>query len=290
VPDCETLTELKVNGKRVVSVAAAGCRRLTKLDCTDTSIRHLPDFALSEVSSLSEVLLPTTLRSVGSYAFRRCSNLDLPMPPGLKRIGKLAFDGTSLREVVLPRTLTKLGSGAFTNCGELVSIDMSATSLYKLEDAICCTARRLATVKLPATLRVIHAYAFCRCTSLMHFPWVEIPGLVRLGEFAFESSRLSSVELPAALKWIGARAFANCNWLKRADLGKCRGLRLTRLVKSSDISQGPFADCARLSEVVLPPGLGTTVHLRALGLSGFHFVRSGEAGDVFRAPSHAQPA
>ena len=292
LPECETLTELKVNGKRVVSVAATGCNRLTKLDCTDTSIRHLPDYALFEVPSLSEVLLPTTLRRVGHFAFAGCSKLEvLAMPPLVERIGHLAFSGTSIRDMVLPRTLRKLGPGAFYDCVKLVLIDMSATALYTLEESLCCESPSLATVKLPATLRSIRQFAFKSCTSLMDFSWGDIPGLERLGNYAFQGSGLSSVELPAALKTIGARVFAGCERLERADLGKCVGLEWTRLVKSSrsDISQGAFADCDRLSEVVLPPGLGTTVHLRAPGLRGFHFIRSGESGDVFRAPDPPPP-
>ncbi|MCB5733792.1 leucine-rich repeat domain-containing protein, partial [Streptococcus sp. MSK15_114] len=65
-------------------------------------------------SSLSEVVLPSTLRKIGNYAFSGTQLTKLTLPEGVTEIGVGAFSGSSLKEVVLPSTLTKIDYSAFS--------------------------------------------------------------------------------------------------------------------------------------------------------------------------------
>ena len=82
-------------------------------------------------AQLREIVLPSTLKKIGSDAFLRCSQLaSVVFPEGLEEIGTHAFAGCrSLTTVVLPSTLRELGEAAFSYCRALkeVAIPGSAT-------------------------------------------------------------------------------------------------------------------------------------------------------------------
>ncbi len=78
---------------------------------------ELPDFALYECASLTELSLPDTLQSVGGRALAGCTALcRLTLPQGCTEIGDAACAGcTALAEVQMPAGM-KIGKNAFLGC------------------------------------------------------------------------------------------------------------------------------------------------------------------------------
>lgn len=65
--------------------------------------------------NMTEVCLPSTLKVLGSSAFKNANLTEVILPEGLERIERGAFSHcTELQKVVLPSTLTYIGSSAFS--------------------------------------------------------------------------------------------------------------------------------------------------------------------------------
>lgn len=81
----------------------------------------LSDGCFENCESLTSVVLPETLESIGKHAFRDCSALrGIEIPASVKRIGIEAFQGcTALEAVCLSDSLEYIGPGAFGECNQL---------------------------------------------------------------------------------------------------------------------------------------------------------------------------
>ena len=74
---------------------------------------------------LTEITLPSTLKSIEEMAFFRCSINALELPENLTFIGKDAFSYcTAIKEVTIPATVTEIGEYAFYSCTNLLSVTM----------------------------------------------------------------------------------------------------------------------------------------------------------------------
>ena len=141
--------------------------------------------------ALEEVVIPTTVTTVGSYAFLNCSNLTkADLNEGITAIGYEAFQGcVSLESIKLPSTLKTLTRRAYANCSSLtvVTIPKSVTSTNdgwtsgvfpgcdnlkkvifedgttKIPDEILCNTPALEEVYLPNTVTQIGRYSFYNC-------------------------------------------------------------------------------------------------------------------------------
>ena len=74
--------------------------------------------------SLTDIVIPDSVTSIGDKAFYRCSSLtSFVIPNGMTRIGNGAFLGcSSLKEVAIPNSVTSIGDGAFASCRSLSNI------------------------------------------------------------------------------------------------------------------------------------------------------------------------
>jgi hypothetical protein len=68
--------------------------------------------------------LPSTLTSIGSYAFADCSGLtSVTIPGSVTSIGSYAFYACSgLTSVTIPGSVTSIGEYAFAGCSNLISV------------------------------------------------------------------------------------------------------------------------------------------------------------------------
>ena len=129
--------------------------------------------AFSGCTSLTSVSLPTTLKTIDSYAFENCAITTLTIPEGVETVDTAAFrNNDNLTSVSLPSTLTRIGTtssgtaGAFAGCAKLKTVIFSegnkdlSIGYYTFEN---CS--NLVTVHLPLNLVSIKTYAFNGSTS-----------------------------------------------------------------------------------------------------------------------------
>ena len=200
--------------------------------------------------SLSEIVIPNSVTSIGDLAFSFCSSLaEVVIPNSVVCIngnpfwywnGKLeclspsfvyennilfnkdksriiSFRNQNLTSYVIPNNVTSIGDRAFSFCSSL------------------------AEVVIPNSVTRIGDSAFESCSSLAE---VVIPNSVtRIGDSAFEScSSLAEVIIPDSITGIGDHTFSLCKSLAEVIIPN----------SVTNIGKGAFQLCSSLAEVVIP--------------------------------------
>ena len=82
----------------------------------------------SSRSSITSIVLPSGLVTIGNNAFNGCSNLtSVNIPNTVATIGQSAFMGcTSLGSIVLPASVTNISGAAFSGCSSLTSVTLNS--------------------------------------------------------------------------------------------------------------------------------------------------------------------
>nr|AGS53204.1 cell surface protein [uncultured bacterium contig00093] len=117
----------------------------------------------------TSLTLPSTLTSIGTFAFSSCRGLtSLTLPEGLTRIGNYAFlDCRGLTSLTLPSTLTSIGTQAFGDCSGLtgtLTIPEGVTSIGSSAFYYC--SGLTGSLTIPASVTSIGDYAFSGCSGL----------------------------------------------------------------------------------------------------------------------------
>lgn len=218
-------------------------------------VTRVGDYAFREMESVTSVTFPSTLKSVGDYAFSQVSIAELTIPADWESLGEYAFNGCcELLTVTIPSNtkLTSIPKGAFCYCGKLSSVNLpdKITSIgveaFREDGALVLTA-------LPANLKTLGDYAFGNCTSLTT---IDLGNkLETIGSGAFrECTNITSFTFPSTLKTIGDWAFsetaitsldlpAGVTTIENAAFNQCHGLTSIDLSFSGNISIGESAFC-----------------------------------------------
>ncbi len=181
------------------------------------------EYAFNGCTSLSSIVLPEGLQSIGESAFSGCKSLSsIVLPEGLQSIGESAFSGcTSLSSIVLLEGLQSIGDRAFENCTSLSSIVLPE-GLQSIGDRAFYNCTSLSSIVLLEGLQSIRGYAFYNCTSLSSIVLPE--GLQSIWQSAFENcTSLSFIVLPEGLQSIWEFAFSGCTSLSYVVVPKSLG-------------------------------------------------------------------
>ncbi len=170
-----------------------------------------------EGKSITEVIIPEGVKTIGAYAFAEMTGLQrVVLPSTLERIDQGAFYGcTSLREVQGLESVKFINQNAFANSGLSGSITLS--NVVAIADHSFRNCASLTHVTLSANTQSVGAYAFAGAKSLAS---VTIPAeKIKLGQRAFKDcAALTSISINAAV--IPAGAFDGCERLTSVTLGK----------------------------------------------------------------------
>lgn len=166
------------------------CYNLKKADLSKTKITKLPASTFV-YAGIEEVLLPVTLKEIGSQAFLKTSQLKtIEIPENVSTIGQEAFRESGITTVKLPNGVTNIASRAFYYCPELTEIVTYGTMSNDDPNAM------------------IHAYCLEGCPQLTRF---EIPQSIRiLGQGLLGGNRkVTQLTIPANVTQINFSAFNN---------------------------------------------------------------------------------
>ena len=196
------------------------------LDLTDAVITEIPDRQLSYNSHsdsyafLHIVKLPTTLKTIGSEAFRGTLLDEMTFPEGLETIGDYAFSYTRIREAILPASLTKFKTN---NNG----------SGYAFADN-----QSLTTISFPASVVTIPSGTFNECNHLQPF---QIPeGITTIGNSAFQGCWEFDTAIPTTVTSIGSSGF------------RATGLSSVVIGENVTMKDYAFANCGHLTTAEFP--------------------------------------
>ena len=175
--------------------------------------RIICDSAFGNCDSLSEIVIPSSVTSIGDSAFYGCYSLsEIVIPSSVTSIGDGAFSSCdSLSEIVIPSSVTNVGNGAFSFCSSLseIVIPSSVTSIGKGVFSGCSS---LSEIVIPSSVTSIGDSAFSGCDSLSE---IVIPSSVTsIGDHAFFCCRsLFEIVIPSSVTSIGKGAFSyNCKF------------------------------------------------------------------------------
>ncbi|MDR0859293.1 MAG: leucine-rich repeat protein [Oscillospiraceae bacterium] len=167
---------------------------LTEIIIPD-SVRVIANYAFAEAALLKSVVIPDSVESIGDGVFFDCDSLqNVKLPSTLEMITHNMFqDCDSLTEISIPETVTKLGNDAFFSCVNLESI-IIPSKVKEIPWSCFELCRKLTKVDLPYGLETIGEDAFARTESLSS---IVIPTTVKkIGMSAFFGSGLEELVIP----------------------------------------------------------------------------------------------
>ena len=182
--------------------------------------RIICNYAFSDCSSLSNIVIPDSVTDIGDYVFFHCRSLsNIVIPDSVTDIGEGAFsDCRSLSNIVIPNSVTDIGEGAFSGCSSLSNI-VIPDCVTDIGDYAFFHCSSLSNIVIPDSVTDIGDYAFSYCSSLSN---IVIPDSVTdIGNFAFSRCcSLLEIVIPSSVTSIGNRAFSRCSSLKYISIPK----------------------------------------------------------------------
>ena len=159
------------------------------------------------ISGCKNTLIPTSVTSIGTYAFYGCSSLtSITIPEGVTSIGERAFlNCSSLTSVTIPESVTSIGYGAFHGCTGLTE------PVYTSKLFAYLPVSYQGEYVIPSNIETICGGAFHFCSGLTS---VSIPeSVTSIGAYAFDGCSMASVTIPSSVASIGDCAFDGCSIL-----------------------------------------------------------------------------
>ncbi len=259
--------------------------------------KRLDYFEELNASGASRIEIPEGMTVIDNNAFKNNSKLkEVILPSTLKSIGISAFEGTSLSKIELPSSLTYIGENAFANIKTLTeitipkSVESASYAFYGdvnlkkviFEDGIVTIPPRvlhntgIEEIVLPSSVKTIGSYAFSNSKSLEKINLLD--GVRQIEEGAFSGdSKLSVVELPETLTEISRYVFSDTPSLTHINLPSGitniregaftnSGLLSITLPKElTEIGRSAFSG-THLSEIYFPK------QLNYLGINAFSYI------------------
>jgi len=153
------------------------------------------------ISACKTAFIPTSVTSIGDYAFANCRGLtSLTIPNSVTHIGDEAFFYCyRLTSLTIPSSVTSLGVNPFLDCDGLKTIIVEAGNpSYDSRDSCNAIIETVSNTLISACYNTI------------------IPSSVTsIGEWAFgRLNQLVSITIPSSITSIGDNAFYGCDYLK----------------------------------------------------------------------------
>ena len=251
----------------------------------------ISDFAFENCESLTEVVIPASVTSIGTTAFTYCSNSSLTeimvdennanyssidgnlynkdattliqyakgktdasftIPNSVTSIDWRAFyNCEGLTKVVIGGGVTSIGIGAFMECGSLTEVVIPASVTSIGYDAFY-KCSSLTEVVIPDSVTSIGQETFRGCTSLTSVVIGNSVTSIGMSSF-FDCISLTSVVIGNSVTSIGMSSFFDCISLTSVVIGN----------SVTSIDDYAFYGCDGLTEVVIPDSVMSIGILRS---------------------------
>ena len=164
--DCTNLTSVTLSGTlQKIGYRSFAGSALAHL-VLPASMREIGSSAFEDCHQLRNVQFNTGLQNIKDHAFKNSGLVSLEFSNDLKEIGEWAFEGcVSLKAVQIPPSVTSLGMGAFYHCIALESV-VIPTTLTNFNDRTFNGCRNLSAVY----------YLGSSCPSLGQYTFADVSG------------------------------------------------------------------------------------------------------------------
>lgn len=140
----------------------------------------------------NSVMLPSSLRVIGSGAFAGSAIRTIEIPQGVTTIHDMAFSGCrNLSTIQLPASVRTIGEQTFRGCTSLANASLENTAVETIPYQAFAGCTALASISLPSTVRYVADEAFLD-TAPSHTANI-IPASAKVGNYVFAHNANASV-------------------------------------------------------------------------------------------------
>ena len=207
---------------------------------------YIGQFAFYNLDYITEITIPKSVTSWGTYAFANCSALTtLNLEEGLTSIGGYAFYYClGLTEITIPSSVTSWGTYSFYYNTAITKINLTE-GLTTLGGYAFANLTGLTEVTLPASLENWGTYTFTACTSLVTVNMTE--NIKAIGSYAFNGcTGIETINFKGTSTLIGSYAFNGCTKLNSVTN-----------ISAQTVDQYAFNGCTALTTVTFVDGVET---------------------------------
>ena len=242
----------------IADYAFSGVTGLKTVTFTGENLTTIGEYAFKN-SSISEISLPSKVKTIKYQAFKNCANLtNITLPEGLQEINAEAFEAEKPvagdTTVVIKGKNFQAGYSIFSgrNLSNVTLPEGMVTLPSIFNNAIFTPGYVLS---IPASVTTIADYAFSGVTGLKTVTF-NGENLTTIGESAFKNSSITEISLPSKVKTLKYEAFSNCRSLEKVYLG----------ANISDMGYRVFGECELAYFIITGSGKNTYNALIAQGI------------------------
>lgn len=256
-------------GNGYPSILASNSNSVTSIIIPD-SVTSIGDYSFFQCFSLNSITIPYSVTTIGAYAFANSSSSpfgtimqlsSIAIPDSVTNIGEKAFYGcTKLTNVTIGNGVTSIGAGAFGGCSSLTSMTLPNS------------VRTLGFFDESGGSPDLGVFAFCSNLTSINIG----NGVTIIGKNSFLGClSLTSIAIPSSVTVIGNSAFSGCSSLISINIpnsvtiiggyvfGNCTSL--TSIDIGNGVTSIPsymFYGCLSLSSITIPSSV-TSVGVEA---------------------------
>lgn len=208
---------------------------------TDDALTIVKYKGTASVVNLTAVFQGKTIVAIGQDTFRYNNLTEVILPDTVKTIGTCAFqDCKLLRTVKGAGNVTQIGENAFRRCEMLSEIDTSSATAIGMEAFRECKSLKQITIPEGTTQLANSVFYASGLTEVTLPSTCEV-----IGQSAFRETKLTEIAIPDQCTEIEDAAFMDCKSLQKVTFGENSSL------KSIGAS---FNYCTVLKSIAIPAG------------------------------------
>ena len=225
------------------------------------------DVLLYSFRDIEEVIIPSFIRQIGSYAFSQCKKLktvEFGINSKIESIEKKAFFESSLKKIKIPSSIVDLKEGWCECTQKLTDIEIIQSEIQNISifdekfivgktdqksdtfDVLLFSVRDIVHVTIPSHIKRIDSYAFNMCKNIDHFEFQPNSQLQIIGRGAFNGSSVTEITIPSSVIEIGKAAFCSCENLVKVEFEENSKLKI--------IGKKSFSEVA-IESIAIPPSV-----------------------------------
>ena len=243
--------DISTNVNYIHNLAFEGCR----LAVLTLSLDNLGEIEFKDYlgnNGLIQNLILTSTTNISSGTFEDCMIVNVTIPSSVTSIGSYAFyNCSSLTSITIPSSVTSIGSSAFISCSSLQDVYYNGT----MED--WCNIEFGGWGANPMYYYAQNFYMW-NGSEYDLITEIEIPETVTsIGAYQFSGfENLTSITIPSSVTSIGSRAFEDCSRLTTVTFGENSQLE--------SIGSYAFYNCSSLASITIPSSV------TSIGWSAFY--------------------